>query len=99
LTIRPVRPECQCRSLADLARVPIGYDCVHVTVFATLEEILAHGAELWWLYLSRCSACGRHWMLAHDDRVYDDIFLKRLDPDAAERFVATGVWPADFTHL
>jgi hypothetical protein len=78
------------------ARVPIGYDCFHVTVFATLEDARAHSSELWWLYLSRCSACGQYWMVAHDDRIYDDIFLKRLDPDAAEQIVATGVWPVDF---
>jgi hypothetical protein len=71
-------------------------DGYYLTVFATLNEVCSHSAELWWLYLSRCSACGQYWMVAQDDRTYDDFVLKRLDPDAADGIIKTGIWPPDF---
>lgn len=50
--------DCCCHSLADLAVVPMGGDGLDERVFATLEKICDHGGDLWWLYLSKCSACG-----------------------------------------
>jgi hypothetical protein len=96
--VRRRRPysECRCPSLAERAVVPIGFDLPHVEIFATFEELRSHEPELWWLHLSRCGVCGQHWMVAWDDRIYDDIFLKRLDPAAAEQILKTGSWPPDF---
>jgi hypothetical protein len=70
--------DCCCRSLADLSVVPMGGDGLDERVFATLERTRDHGGALWWLYLSKCSACGQGWLVAQDERIYDNYYLKRL---------------------
>jgi hypothetical protein len=74
----------------------MGGDGLDARVFATLETIRDHGGAQWWLYLSKCGACGQHWMVAQEERIFDDYFLRRLDPGAARRIEAEGVWPAEF---
>jgi hypothetical protein len=65
-------------------------------VFATLNNIRDHSADLWWLYLSKCSACEQNWLVAQDERIYDNYYLKRLDPAEAQNIVAGVRWPDDF---
>ena len=88
---------CQCHVLDDLAVVPMGGDGLDDRVFATLDQILDHGQDLWWLYLSRCHGCGQHWLVAQEDRIYDIFFLKRVTPETAEAIIALGEWPDDFS--
>lgn len=74
----------------------MGGDGQDERVFATLSNIRDHSADLWWLYLSRCSACEQDWLVAQDDRIYDNYYLKRLDP-ADSRDITNGArWPDDF---
>jgi len=87
---------CLCAFMPDLAVVPMGGDGLDEQVFASLEIVRDHGGALWWLYLSRCSACGQDWMVAQEERIYDDYYLRRLDREAAERIVAAGEWPDAF---
>lgn len=86
---------CCCRSLPNLAVVPMGCDGLDERVFATLETVRDHG-DLWWLYLSKCRACGQQWLIAQDERIYDDYFLKRLSPSDAAGVIERGCWPDDF---
>ena len=88
--------DCECLLLPDLAVVPMGMDGLDERVFATVERLRDHGGDPWWLYLSRCTACGQHWMVAQEERIYDDYFLKRLTSDEAEPILTSGQWPADF---
>jgi len=87
---------CFCASLPDLAVVHMGGDGTDERVFATFEIARDHGGDLWWLYLSRCSACGQDWMVAQEERIYDDYYLRRLDPAVAQRIVTEQVWPDEF---
>ena len=87
---------CCCSSLADLAAVPMGGDGLDERVFATVENIRDHGGDAWWLHLSRCRVCGQHWMIAQEERIFDEYFLRRLDADEASRISTEGRWPADF---
>ena len=87
---------CLCPGLADLAVVPMGFDDLDVRVFATLERVREHGGDPWWLYLSRCSACSQYWLVAQEERIYDDYFLKRLDAEAGDAILDGGDWPVDF---
>jgi hypothetical protein len=87
---------CCCASLQDLSAVPMGGDGLDERVFATLEIVSNHGGDLWWLYLSKCSACGQHWMVAQEERIFDEYFLRRLEESAAARIAAEGQWPAEF---
>jgi hypothetical protein len=88
--------DCCCRSLPNLAVIPMGGDGQDERVFATLNNIRDHSAHLWWLYLSKCSACEQDWLVAQDDRIYDNYYLKRLDREEGQD-IAEGVrWPDDF---
>jgi hypothetical protein len=90
------RTACCCAELPESAVVPIGGEGLDERVFATLEQICDHGGEQWWLYLSKCKACGQKWMVAQEERIFDDYFLRRLDEQTALRIIAEGLWPADF---
>ena len=74
----------------------MGCDGLDEKVFATLEQIRSHGGEPWWLYLSRCDACGQNWMVAQEERIFDDYYLKRLTPAEARAIMDLGRWPDDF---
>lgn len=87
---------CCCATLLDLAAVPMGGDGLDERVFATLETVCEHGGDQWWLYLSKCTACGRNWMVAQEERIFDDYFLSRLDEGTAYQITAEGRWPAEF---
>jgi hypothetical protein len=83
--------------LDDLAVVPMGGDDLDERVFATLDPILDHGQDLWWLYLSLCHGCRQHWLVAQESRIYDIFFLKRVAPETAEAIIESGKWPDDFS--
>jgi len=87
---------CCCSTLSDLAVVRMGWDGLDERVFATLERVLDHGGDLWWLYLSQCSICAQHWMIAQEERIYDDYFLRRLDAAQAQAIIAHARWPDEF---
>jgi len=88
--------DCWCHSLADLAVVPMGGDGFDERLFASLERMREHGGAQWWLYLSRCGACGQDWLVAQDERIYDNYYLKRLSPSEAREVAEANRWPDDF---
>lgn len=79
-----------------MAVVHMGGDGHDARVFATIDVVRWHGDVLWWLNLSHCSACGQDWMIAPEERIYDDHYLKRLTPDEADAIMARNAWPGDF---
>ena len=94
--LMPEAATCICATLDDMAVVPMGGDGLDERFFATVESIRNHGGEQWWLHLARCTACGQDWMIAQEERIYDDHFLKRLGRDQADAIVEEGKWPPDF---
>jgi hypothetical protein len=74
----------------------MGGDGLDEQVFETLERIRDHGGDLWWLYLSKCSACGQDWLVAQDERIYDNFYLKRINPLEAGGIAEDNRWPDDF---
>lgn len=74
----------------------MGGDGLDERVFATLEQTHDHGGDLWWLYLSKCSVCGQDWLVAQDERIYDNFYLKRLDPADALDIAEGNRSPDDF---
>ena len=82
--------------MPDLAVVPMGGDGQDERVFATLETTRSHGADLWSLYTSKCSACEQEWLVAQDERIYDNYYLKRLGPAEAQEMADGDRWPDDF---
>lgn len=73
----------------------MGGDGLDERVFATIELIHHHGERLWWLNLSRCNECGQNWMIAQEERIFDEYFLKRIGDVEMEAILA-GRWPDDF---
>jgi hypothetical protein len=88
--------QCECASIRDLAAIPMGGDGLDGRVFATVENVRDHGGDLWWLRLSKCSVCGQNWMVAQEERIFDEYFLRRLDDEEARQISAEGRWPAEF---
>ena len=74
----------------------MGGDGLDRRFFATVREVRSHGGDLWWLYLSRCQICGQDWMVAQEERIYDDYLLKRLSGGEADGIVNDNYWPGDF---
>lgn len=74
----------------------MGGDGFDERVFATIENVVDHGGDAWWLHLSQCHACGQHWMIAQEERIFDEHFLRRLNINEANRISTNGEWPAEF---
>lgn len=74
----------------------MGGDGLDERVFATVENVIDHGGEAWWLHLSQCRACGQHWMIAQEERIFDEHFLPRLTDDEANRISVHAEWPSEF---
>jgi hypothetical protein len=91
-----LQKQCECPTIGDLAAVPMGGNDLDERIFATLERLKDHGGGLWWLYLSKCDVCGQHWMVAQEERIFDEYFLRRLDAVEARQISAEGRWPAEF---
>ena len=87
---------CECITLSDVAVVPMGGEGRDARVFATLHRVCEHGGAQWWLYLSTCDACGQNWLVAQEERIFDDYFLKRLGATEAGQIVVEGRWPVEF---
>lgn len=74
----------------------MGGDGLDERVFATVENVLDHGGDAWWLHLSRCEACGQDWMIAQEERIFDEHFLRRLNVDVANCIINQAEWPVEF---
>ncbi|MBO9581274.1 MAG: hypothetical protein J7498_10330 [Sphingobium sp.] len=92
---------CECLALRDRCAVPMGGreledgQYYHEKVFSTLNEVISFGPEKWWLYISKCGQCETAWVVAQDDRIYDEFFMVRIGPAELTGALA-GAWPDDF---
>ncbi len=85
--------QCECPVIRTV--VPMSSDLYFEKVFGSMERVIEYGPEKWWLYISRCKACGTNWLIAQDDRIYDDFFLTLIsDADVVE--ARSGRWPDQF---
>lgn len=87
--------QCECPAIPDCAAIPMGDDFYYQAVFKTLKEKLAFGSTKWWLYFSECQICLTVWLIAQDDRIYDDFFFARSNAKQLADAVA-GHWPEQF---
>ena len=65
-------------------------------VFATLDLVMNYGGDKWWLYISKCHVCGQYWMVAQEERIHDNYFLKRIESDTVRAITEQSTWPNDF---
>jgi hypothetical protein len=75
----------------------MGGDGLDERVFASLKRVAIHGGDQWWLYVSTCLACAQDWMIAQDERIYDNYYLRRLSPASKRDIVEKSLWPDEFT--
>lgn len=88
---------CYCAELPDLAIIGMGdAEGRDERVFATLDLVLDHGGDKWWLYVSKCSACGQYWVVAQEERIHDNYCLKRIKPQTFAEISQHASWPSDF---
>lgn len=88
---------CCCSDLDDFVVVGMGDpESLDERIFSTLDRIKEHGGEQWWLYAATCDACGASWMIAQDERIHDNFYLKRVDAKTLEEIVNLSRWPDDF---
>ena len=90
-----IQENCECPGIKDLAAIPMGGDFYSETIFKSLETVAEFGRDKWWLYISKCKICRELWMVAQDDRIYDDFFLNRID-EVALGNARLGIWPDVF---
>lgn len=91
----PSTGHCCCRALADFAVVPMGGVGLDELVFASLKETIRH-REQWWLSALTCLACRQDWMIASDERIYDNHYLRRISPASLREIVDFDWWPDEF---
>jgi hypothetical protein len=87
--------QCECPALSDLVAIPMGSDFYFEKVFETLERAIDHPTEKWWLYISKCSRCATVWLIAQEERIYDEFFLVRSNQKILNEARA-GRWPQKF---
>ncbi|WP_066795571.1 hypothetical protein [Sphingomonas soli] len=84
-----------CATLDDRAVLAMGGE-LDEQFFETVGNAGDHGGDQWWLHLGRCAACGQHWLIGQEERIYDCICLRRLSFQEAEEITGRGEWPDDF---
>ena len=87
---------CECITVKNTDMIQMGGDGRDKRFFATVDTVREHGGDQWWLHLDRCDACGQNWLIATEERIYDDYYLKRLDATEANHIIEDGLWPDDF---
>lgn len=92
----PQPGDCCCSALADFAVVPMGGIGLDELVFASFKEPVRHGGEQWWLAVYTCLACRQDWMIASDERIYDNHYLRRLTPASLWEITEFDCWPDEF---
>lgn len=86
---------CECPAIRNGSAIPMGADFYFEKVFDTLRKVAEYGPDKWWLYVSKCSQCHTNWLVAQDERIYDEFFLERLTEEQAHEAIA-GSWPNQF---
>ncbi len=74
----------------------MGGDGLDEKLLATLQQVKNHGRDKWWLYLGKCSSCHQDWLVAQEERIFDEHFLKRLTGEEAMAIVKADRWPEEF---
>lgn len=87
---------CLCSGLPDETHIPMGCDDLDLQFFATVKEVKVHGGSQWWLYSAKCDSCGQNWLVAQEERIFDEYFLIKLCLQDAELIVNGNIWPKPF---
>lgn len=84
---------CECLAVADEDVIPMGGSGRDGRFFASVNESAKPAEDLWWLWLGRCQTCHTDWLIAQEERIYDDFFVVRLTPETANSIRNDAQWP------
>jgi hypothetical protein len=87
---------CLCPEFPDETHIPMGCDDLDQQFFATVEGVKDHGGSQWWLYSAKCRVCGQNWLVAQEERIFDEYFLVKLSLQDAELIEGSDIWPKPF---
>jgi len=88
--------QCCCKALADFVVLPMGGIGLDRLVLASFQQTVKHGGDQWWLYISTCLVCRQDWMVAQDERIYDNFYIRRIQPSATKEALELDWWPEEF---
>lgn len=88
--------QCCCDALVDFVVLPMGGIGFDSLVLASFKQMIKHGGDQWWLYASTCLVCRQNWMIAQDERIYDNYYLRRLSPELMTDVIEFDWWPDEF---
>lgn len=92
--ISSTRSSCTCSQLSNIAVVDMGDESEKV--LETLDEIKKRGNPYWWLSVYQCRECQQSWLVAHEERQNDVIYLYRLDTITAKDILSNNNWTPIF---
>ncbi len=93
--------KCKCQRIRDLNSIPMGGEELadgkffFEAVFDSLDEIASYGPDKWWLSIYRCNQCDQNWMVAQEERIYDEFLFQRISASEAQQALQ-GQWPDTF---
>ena len=100
--VLPPAAACHCHRFRDVDHVPMGGEVDEDDkfwsdrVFATFEVEIPHSAPHWWRDLQKCTICGTKWLVAQEERIFDEWFIARVS-DGEFALTKEGCWPDRFT--
>jgi hypothetical protein len=84
---------CPHRELPELAVIPMA---VEMPGYRELVRLKDRGSPYWWLWLGECSECSQHWLVAQEERLHDNVIMRRLSDREVGLIVEQDAWPDDF---
>lgn len=87
---------CECLSLRDKDVIPMGGEGRDERFLSTVDEVARHGGDVWWLWLGRCRDCRQYWLIAQEERIYDDFLITRYSATQGDEIAAQHTWPPVF---
>lgn len=93
---------CHCHTFRNVDHVPMGGEVdedgkfLSDHVFASFTAEAPHSSPQWWRYLESCTICGTKWLLAQEERIFDEWFIARLS-ESDFLSARTGEWPERFS--
>jgi hypothetical protein len=86
---------CRCEELSRVRVVDFSPVDEDELVLPKLERVADAGRSLWWLSYRRCAPCGRHWLVAQEERINDVFVIREMSDDEARDIQQLGSWPED----
>ncbi|MDC7677262.1 hypothetical protein [Asticcacaulis machinosus] len=84
--------KCECISLRDKDVIPMGCDDRDQRFFETVNRHW-QSDDRWWLSLNTCKVCHQNWIIAQEERIFDDYFIERIAPEIANLILTQNRWP------